>query len=275
MKIRAVCTDVDGTLLNTERDLSQRTIAVIKKISKDVPVILASSRMPSALTHLQKDLGIEGHPLICYNGGFVIRYLAGKKYPDVLDSATIPAEVCESIINMRKEIPIHMSLYCEDTWYAPKKDEWTDREERITKVSATIADPQWVIDTWRKNEGGAHKIMVMGAAEHIRSLTRELNRKHAKDIHVYLSRPTYIEIAPKVISKGSALELVLEKYFNLSISNAVAFGDNFNDIDLIRNAGLGIAVANARDEVKAIADQVTGNSVEDGVAIALEHIFGS
>ena len=69
MKIRAICTDIDGTLLDSHRELSSRTVAAINSIKRDVPIILASSRMPGAIRHLQKELGIEDHPMICFNGG--------------------------------------------------------------------------------------------------------------------------------------------------------------------------------------------------------------
>src|SRR5689334_17486291 len=119
MNIRALCTDIDGTLLNTERQLSMRTIAAIKRIREQIPVVLASSRMPSAMVHLQEELGIVGSPLICYNGGFVIQYMNGEKKPHVFDSVSIPASTCQSILSMAKGTSIHVSLYFEDEWYAP------------------------------------------------------------------------------------------------------------------------------------------------------------
>ncbi|HYC84169.1 MAG TPA: HAD family hydrolase [Chryseosolibacter sp.] len=272
MIIRAVCTDIDGTLLDRTRQLSKRTIAAFGKIPPDVPVILASSRMPSAMTHLQAELRITQYPLICYNGGYVVSYNSASGVK-IFDSVKIPAGVCESILACGKASTIHFSLYADDNWYAPQHDAWTEREETITKVRATIAKPEEVIHQWRRDGSGAHKIMCMGDAGEIGVLHKLLNEKHGGDIHVYLSRPTYLELAPKSVSKGSALKLLLENEFRIPLSEVVAFGDNYNDIDLLSVAGVGVAVANARPEVKAISDQLTSASIDDGVAAALEEIL--
>jgi Cof subfamily protein (haloacid dehalogenase superfamily) len=272
MNIRAVCTDIDGTLLDARRELSERTIRVFRTVAAKVPIILASSRMPSAMTHLQRELGIEGNPLITYNGGYVIRY-GDDATPRVYDSVFIPVDITASILALVREANVHASLYFEDEWYAPARDQWTEREETITKVNSTIRSADSVLEDWRKRNAGAHKVMCMGERTQIAWLYDQLVEKHNNDIHVYLSRPTYIELAPKQISKGSALKLILEKQYRLSISDCVTFGDNYNDVDMLQMSGRGIAVANARDEVKAIAHQLTGNSVDDGVAMALEQLF--
>jgi len=269
MIIRAVCTDIDGTLLNQNKQLSPKTISTIRKISPAIPVILASSRMPSAMTHLQHELGISRYPLICYNGGYVISY-SPERPVRVFESVTIPENICRSIVRLGDDNDIHISLYQHDDWFAPQRDQWTEREEKITKVTARIQDPDTVLDRWRPGNAGAHKIMCMGPADQIGEMHKRLNEKHGGDIHVYLSRPTYLELAPKTISKGTALRLILEKQFNIPVTEAIAFGDNYNDIDMLQIAGLGVAVDNARNEVKAIADDITLSSLNDGVAVALE-----
>lgn len=267
MTVRAVCTDIDGTLLDRNRELSAKTISVFHLISGMVPVILASSRMPAAMTHLQQELGILNHPLIAYNGGYVIRVQHGTAH--VYDSVTIPVEVCRSITGLIKGTKIHASLYHGDDWFAPARDQWTDREERITKVQAQIRPAEKVLDDWERHHAGAHKVMCMGDADEIAYLQQKLLSKHALDLNVYLSRPTYLELAPASISKGSALKLILEKQYNIPVSDVIAFGDNYNDIELLRMAGLGVAVNNAREEVKAIADELTLDSIRDGVAVSL------
>src|SRR5688572_19884663 len=108
--IRAICSDIDGTLLDSHRQLSERTIQSIKRIKNAIPVILASSRMPSAVRHLQLELDIPEHPVICYNGGYVIHYQSSGRL-HVLDNVTIPLSVCESILQLTKETALHVSLY--------------------------------------------------------------------------------------------------------------------------------------------------------------------
>jgi Cof subfamily protein (haloacid dehalogenase superfamily) len=269
MTIRAICTDIDGTLLNKQRELSEKTIAVFKQINEKVPVILASSRMPSAMRHLQEQLGILHHPMICYNGGYVVFYKNGS-VPEVFDTVKIPAMLGSSILSLANGTDIHVSVYHEDEWVAPRVDEWTTREETITKVRARIEDISSVLQQWEKERLGAHKVMCMGPEAEIHQMQQQLEQKFSDDIHIYRSRPTYLELAPRSISKGSALELVLKRHYGLTLKDAMAFGDNYNDIDMLKAAGLGIAVNNARDEVKNVADAITQNSIDDGVALAIE-----
>lgn len=269
MNIRALCTDIDGTLLDSRRELSAKTIDVLQKVSRHIPVILASSRMPGAMTHLQRQLNIEDHPLICYNGGFAVHYINGST-PTVIDSITIPAETSSAILSLARGTSIHVSLYQGSDWYAPAFDYWTEREQRITKVNAFISDGDTVIKKWVENNTGAHKIMCMGPENEIHHMEFQLREKFPDDIHIYRSRPTYLELAPKLVSKATSLKLVLKQRYNIELSEVMAFGDNYNDIDLLQSTGFGIAVGNAREEVKAIAKELTLNSIDDGVAIAIE-----
>jgi Cof subfamily protein (haloacid dehalogenase superfamily) len=268
MSFKVICTDIDGTLLDSRRQLSDFTIKTFKRIPENVPVILASSRMPSAMTHLQNELGRSHDPLICYNGGYVIHY-NGSSQPDVIYSAFIPAEICAGIIALAAGRSIHTSLYFEDEWFAPQWDTWTEREARITKVQPKISSPEMVIANWKNKKVGGHKVMCMGPVEDIQAMEDDLNRNFAEEIHVYRSRPTYLELAPKVISKGSALEILLKRKLSLTTSDVIAFGDNYNDIELLRIAGRGVAVGDARKEVIAVADEITLDSKADGVAVAL------
>ena len=265
VNVRALCTDIDGTLLNDQRELSAKTIAAIRKISSSMPIILASSRMPRAMRHLQAELGILKHPLICYNGGYVT-HSRDNDTLQVLYSVHIPFEICTAILGLVSETSVHMSLYLEDQWFAPRMDQWAVREATITKVSPTVKPGDEVLDLWQKSQQGAHKIMIMGEAVEIKALEVMLRSMFSNDIHVYHSKSTYLEIAPKVISKGSALQLLLEKVYNIPLSDVIAFGDNYNDIDLLQSVGWGIAVENARKEVKAVAKEVTLGSKQDGVA---------
>ena len=271
-EIKALCTDVDGTLLDSRKELSVRTIDTIRKVSASMPVMLASSRMPAAMRHLQAQLGILDHPLVCYNGGYVIQYQA-KDQVTVFESITIPVEVCSAILDMSKNTDVHVSLYHADEWYAPRMDQWTEREEKITKAKSVVREGRVVLDEWASTDKGAHKVMCMGPAEEIAILEKQLRESLAQAIHVYHSRSTYLELAPKQISKATGVDLAMKKVYSMSIKDVMAFGDNYNDIEMIREAGFGVAVANARDEAKAVADYITGKSVDDGVAEAIERFL--
>jgi Cof subfamily protein (haloacid dehalogenase superfamily) len=270
MKFRAICTDIDGTLLNSDRQLSQRTIQTIQSLDKDIPVILASSRMPAAMRHLQQELDILHHPLICFNGGYVIYFENGKADAKQLDSVQIPAPVCQTIHDFAQGTDLHVSLYAQDNWYVPAFDFWAEREKNNTKVTPNKAALEQILQSWHQSETGAHKVMCMGPADEIDALQNELTSNFADQVHAYRSKDTYLEIAPRSISKATALELLLNDRFDISMQEVMAFGDNYNDIDMLQAVGMGIAVGNAREEVKAVANEITLKSVEDGVAVAIE-----
>lgn len=274
MNIAAVCTDIDGTLLDSRRELSARTIRAVKRLTDaGIPFIFASSRMPGAMRHLQAQLGILGLPMICFNGGYVIIDKGDSSSTVILDSVTIPLSICSIIGKLTQGTSIHVSLYTEDQWYAPAIDHWTQREETITKVNATISPFEMVMNHWDASGCGAHKVMCMGDEQEIAGLYSALHQALADKLHIYRSRPTYLEIAPKSVSKASAIELVMKQRFNTDLSNVMAFGDNYNDIEMIRKSGFGIAVGNAIQEVKDVAKEITLNSKDDGVAVALEKYF--
>ncbi|RAV98723.1 HAD family hydrolase [Pseudochryseolinea flava] len=266
LEISAICTDIDGTLLDSQRQLSQQTIATVKRLENKIPFVLASSRMPAAMRHLQAELGILKDPLIAFNGGYVIQYIEGNDTPVVYDSVEIPVSIVAAIVELTNGREVSVSLYNRDDWYAPARDYWTEREEKITKVTSVIKAPAEVIELWKTNGKGAHKVMCMGKEQQIDFIERELNNRFPNDLHNYRSRPTYLEIAPKAISKGSALEMIMKKLYGKSLERVMSFGDNYNDIEMLRMSGIGIAVSNARREVLDVASEVTDKSTDDGVA---------
>ena len=268
MNFKAICSDVDGTLLNSERDLSPRLKTLIKSLPLEIPIILASSRMPDAMRHLLNDLGRQSDPMVAYNGGLV---LDGKG--EVLESVTIPLVLVKSIIEWTKKAEIHVSLFHGENWYESKEDYWSKREITNTKVHPTWMSIQDTLSLWKNENLGAHKVMVMGDSYEISWLFGELHERFGQELHLYRSKDTYIEIAPRKISKATGLKLILDKYFSFGMDQVVAFGDNYNDIDLLQQVGIGVAVANARPEVIAVSNYLTLHHKEDGVADFLEKNF--
>lgn len=271
MTIQAVCTDIDGTLLNKERELSLRTIHAFQQIASRMPVVLASSRMPSAMRHLQKQLAIEEHPLICYNGGYVLIY--EDHIPRVIYSVALPLEVALYVNEVVQNRSIHASFYSQDIWYASQQDQWSAREEKVTKVQPIIKDANQIVKHFEQTGEPIHKVMCMGNETEIARLEEMIKLNFSDKVHAFRSKSTYLEITPKAISKASALEMILAND-EIKMDQVLAFGDNFNDIDLLKYAGIGIAVENAREEVKSVAKDITLPNIEDGVAIAIEKYLG-
>ncbi|MFL1896986.1 HAD family hydrolase [Aquimarina sp. 2-A2] len=260
MPYRIVFTDIDGTLLNVNRELSDFTIREILRIKSQIPVVLISSRMPSGMLHLQKQLGIENQPLICYNGGLVLHN------NNILHSTTIPIEDVHSITQQATSINLHLSLYHANEWYVPNNDFWAQREAANTKVTPVVQDLRTTVDTWKREHKGAHKIMCMGDEESVDTMFEYLQQNFENQLHLYRSKTTYIEIASKSISKKTAIQNILSSHYKIDISDALAFGDNYNDIEMIEAVGTGVAVANAKKETLQAAQHITLPAKEDGVA---------
>lgn len=114
--------------------------------------------------------------------------------------------------------------------------------------------------------------MVMGDAEKLTQTETELKNLFAEDLHLYRSKNTYLEINTKSVSKASAIE-VLRQSFQVKVEEIIAFGDNWNDIEMLRYVGHGVAMENAPDGVKKYADEIAPKHTEDGVAQMLEKYF--
>lgn len=263
MQPKLIFSDIDGTLLNSDRDLSQRTIAEVKRLQGKVPFLLVSARMPKQMTHLQKQLGNENSPLICYNGALV---LDGN---EVLHSVEIDNTFTEKLIehNEQANEKIHISLFHNNQWFVENEDHWAKREENNTKTRPEIQPFRTILQQWKNENIGAHKIMCMGEVDAIERTFDYLKTHFSDDLHLYRSKDTYIEITNKKVSKLTGIEkLIATKYPKVTLADIMTFGDNYNDVSMTASVGFGIAVANARDEVKAVAKAVTDHHKNDGVA---------
>ena len=267
MNYKLICSDIDGALLNKDRELSESTIQEIKRLSH-IPFVLISSRMPKAIRHLQLQLGNASEPIIAYSGALILKNEA------VVQSTVINNDVLEYIIDQCVNTSIHLSLFHADEWYVPSLDFWAFREINNTKVEPIIKSNLEVLKTWKREEKGAHKIMCMGDEHDIDTLYKTLEKEQVDEITLYRSKSTYIEISHRSISKKTAIETLLHyNYQHISLDEVIAFGDNYNDIEMLKAVGLGIAVGNANDDVIKIAKRSTESNKNDGVAKALSELF--
>lgn len=269
MNYRIIFTDIDGTLLNKDRKLSALTKQVFQQLQSEIPVVLISSRMPQAMEHLQEELHISHQPLICYNGAQII--LNGE----TVVSKEIPWETVSALHAFNLEQDCHISLYNDRDWYVPQYDYWAKREENNTQVSPKVKSLNSVLQEWKSAKKGAHKIMCMGEAEKIEAIEEYLFAAYQDQLHLYRSKPTYLEITNKEVSKLTAVEFLLNSHFRFSLEETIAFGDNYNDYEMLKAAGMGIAVKNARPEILEVARKITHHHTEDGVAKSLQELFGT
>lgn len=261
--------DIDGTLLNAEREPSAMLITQVNRLTRQgVPFILISSRMPAAMTHIQDQLGIASLPLIAYNGGWVL--VEGKP----VHSDFIAPSIIRAVAELQQNTTLSVQLFHADEWYVESMDFYAEREKNNTKVTPSIRSVQETITDWTARQLGAHKIMVMGEPAELDVIIDQLEQSFGDELHLYRSKSTYVEIASKRISKLTGIEqLLAHQYPDFTLADCVAFGDNYNDVEMLEAVGLGVAVANAKPEVLAVADRITEGNKEDGVARALAGIF--
>ena len=186
--IKLICSDIDGTLLDKNRELSSKTKAVFDELKDNYPSVLISSRMPKSLRQLQTELDIQKDPIIAYNGSLIY----GED--QTLFSQEILFSLLEKMAKYIEGTTIHLSLYHKDEWVAPADDYWAKREAHNTKVDPSIAPLEQTLANWKKREISAHKIMCMGEEEEIDVLNQKL-QLHQNEINVYRSKSTYIEVS--------------------------------------------------------------------------------
>lgn len=266
MGLQIAFTDIDGTLLNKERIPSIALREEVTKIKqKNIPFVLISSRMPGAMYHIQEELDIKGTPIICYNGGLV---LVDEKS---IHSTEIHTSILEIISDLNTDNKFHISLYNNDDWYVEEMDFWAKREQNNTKVTPTVKPIKEVLTDWKTNNKGAHKVMCMGDKEELDIVMESLTLAFPDELHLYRSKDTYIEISNKEISKLTGIKTLLNySYKHLSLENCIAFGDNYNDLEMLDAVKIGVAVKNAKKEILEIADYITDTNHNDGVAKAMK-----
>ncbi|TXF89653.1 HAD family phosphatase [Neolewinella aurantiaca] len=270
MSYKIAFSDIDGTLLNADREPSPALKKEVKRLAaSNIPFILISSRMPQAMTWIQDDLGITGLPLVCYNGGLVI--VDGE----VVHSQEIPIIFLATIRKINEKLGLSVQLFHGEEWYVEEMDHYARREENNTRVKPQMRGNRETALDWADRPVSAHKIMVMGDPAGIDEMVARLEKITDGDyLHLYRSKDDYLEIASKEISKLTGISKVLEhKYPDLTLADCVAFGDNYNDIEMLEGVGLGVAVANARAEVLEVANITAGAAKEDGVALALKEFM--
>lgn len=258
MSFKILCSDLDGTLLSTKSDVSEFTISEISRIRETMRIILVSARMPQSMTYLQERLGIKEQPIICYNGALVL-----DKATEIF-SNTIDFETVESVFDLAEKEAVKLGLYYNREWYVEEISERVQKEIRYTLAEPIFRPTSTTLSDWKKRNVSAHKIMLMGTKTSADIVFPILVDQFSEKIHIYRSNDTLIELAPKSVSKLSAIQLLLSS--DESLADVISFGDNYNDIEMLQHSGLGVAVKNAREEVKAIANQVTLKNTEDGVA---------
>ncbi|TGA99164.1 HAD family phosphatase [Sporolactobacillus shoreae] len=267
MTIKMIFSDIDGTLLNSNHQISPGTRNAVRKCSeKQIPFILVSARMPGAIMSLQKELDIHA-PIVSYGGALVFRNPDIENPDRPIRNIHLDPELVRDIYQIIcKRFPsVCFSAYSLNEWLVPdSENEWVVQEKMITGTPAQA----FHFDSSGKDLPPINKILCMGSPSIIDELENFLG-KNDTAASIYKSKPTYLEITDRRANKAAALELLIND-FQIGREETAAFGDNFNDLEMLRFAGVGIAMGNAPEAIRASANFVTRSNDQDGIVRGLE-----
>jgi len=262
MKYKLIAIDMDDTLLPSGLSISDRTKQAIKSASnKGVKVVIATGRMfSSALPHL-KELELSGKA-ITYNGALVTEIDSTK----TIMHKPIDLNSVHKIIDIVKKEDLHLNVYIDDILYVNKLGVEADYYEEISGIKPVLIQE----DLSDFVDRPSTKLLIV--EENIKKadqIEERLKEELGDILNITRSKANFIEIMNKEVSKGNALSQLVDD-LGLKSEEIIAVGDSFNDLEMIEYAGLGVAVANARDKIKERADYITKSNDEDGVAELIE-----
>ena len=265
---KAVFLDMDGTLLRSDHSISEETKRVIRHLTAGgVPVTLVSARPLNAILPTFRSIGLpEDAPLVSLNGSYIVE--AGVP----VFEAEIDLETTEAVSREVQPFKATIAYYLQKEWFAERSDSWTDYEQRIMDVKIKVAPLAELISEWSARGIGPNKMMVMSDPGSIARTQEQLKATYNGKLNIYPSKPTYLEVMDPRGSKSNAVRFLIDR-MKIGQSEVIAMGDNFNDREMIEFAGMGVAMGNAPDEIKAAANYVTDTNNNDGVRKALEKFF--
>jgi Cof subfamily protein (haloacid dehalogenase superfamily) len=261
MSIKLVALDLDDTLLDSGLKISEHCVRVIQEVrARGVRVTISTGRMyRSALPYAQQ-LEIDV-PLITYQGAWVKNSLSGE----VLYCKPVPGKLAREVIQFFKGARVHCHSYYNDQLVMESLSEEGRFYSQLAGVEALLVDDLLAgLDTQ-----AAMKIMAITHDEkQILDMERNLKLTYGDQLHITRSKPYFLEVMHHEANKAKALE-VIALHYGIDRQEVMAVGDSYNDMEMIEWAGLGVAMGNAFESVKDIADYVTASNEEEGVAEAL------
>lgn len=264
-KRHLIAVDLDGTLLTDKKEISERTKqTILKAMEAGHIVVIATGRPHRASINYYHDLGLDT-PMVNFNGA-LIHHPTDDKW-DVLHNP-MPIRTAHKIIEACYDLNVHNILAeVKDTVYLDQYN-----EDIISIFQATQNDPPFTIGSLKNTlKEDPTSLLIHPKEESIKEIRSHLDDYHAELIeHRKWGAPwNIIEIVKKGMNKAVGLKKVAH-YFDIPQDRIIAFGDEDNDLEMIDYAGVGVAMGNAIDELKAVAKHVTKSNEEDGIGIFLE-----
>ena len=262
-RIDAVFCDVDGTLLSSSNEITPLTLSAIKQlINRGILFVIISARSPSGILHIPREYGFEC-PIIAYSGALImdesgkICYNTGmsvKTASDIMDYAE-----CEGM-------DISWCVYSGDRWLV--NDPMDQRIKKESDIVRVVPETGSIAEL----ESGAliNKLLCICEADEILDIESGLKRKFP-ELSIVKSDDTLLEIMESGVSKSDALRRFCSMR-GIEVKNTAAFGDNYNDEDMLAECGFGYLMGNAPEELKKRVSRVTLDKDNDGIYKALKEM---
>lgn len=263
-KIRLVVSDIDGTLVTPEKELTPRTIAAAARLrAANVKLALVSARPARGMHKIAERLGIDT-PRAGFNGGEIMA-ADGR----LLASLVIPEDPARLAVEMLQTHGVDVWVFADGEWFVTNPTgPYVPLERRA------IGFDMKVVDNWDGVIGRAGKIMGSSNDYHLlERLETEMMTGLGTSVAAHRSQDYYLDITHNEARKGHALQAIA-RLLDVAVEETAALGDMPNDISMLAIAGLSVAMGNAPEEVQDAAMVVTGPNTRDGWADAIEtHIL--
>ncbi len=255
---RVIVLDLDGTLLNANKEVSKRNLAAVLSCHrKGMRIVFATARPPRAVKWFLPDVLLEIASFVYYNGAQTYCPHTNTEFHE-----SIPSEVTAAITDYCLEHHPDLELTME------VRDEWFSLREHDYRVTMNAEANPLVIPLDEFKQRDATKILLSGTFE-----GTPLKDTFSDRVHILnTDNNQLVQVMPLNASKEQAV-LKLCRIYGHEMESVIAFGDDHNDLGLARACGYSVAMGNAIDELKAIADEVTASNDEDGVAVVLERLL--
>ncbi len=264
--MKIVVLDLDGTLTNSQKELSQRNReSLIAAQQQGVLVVLASGRPTYGIEPIAKLLELErfGGYILSYNGGVIVECATGR----VIYQNSLPEELIEPLYRESKGAGCTILSYDGEVIFSEEccqKNRYVAHEAFLNKME--VREVEAFMQEVREP---LPKCLTVGDPERIIELERHLISLYGSQMSIYRSEPFFLELVPLGIDKAQSLERLLA-HTGGTREDMIAFGDGFNDLSMVEYAGCGVAMANAQPILLERANQTTLSNDEDGVAVWIE-----
>jgi Cof subfamily protein (haloacid dehalogenase superfamily) len=269
MDYKLICIDMDGTLLNDKKIISEENINAIRlAYEKGVRIAVCTGRIFTSADFFSELLGVKS-PVIASNGAFIME----KDRGDVVYKATLGVEKCKKLLAMFRKHDIYPHYYTGDTVFTEKLVYSSSFYQEVNKTLPKNKQVKIVLvkdwdEVFRTYEKEIFK--GVGVDEDLEKVKKaKAYLRGMEEFEVVSSRFDNFEAMNKGVSKGNAVK-VLSDFYGITREQIICIGDSENDLSMIEFAGLGVAMGNADEDVKAAAQYITESNNCDGVARVIE-----